>query len=249
MPTTLRDQLGTSLNGDHRFDRFNPAAGLTWRLGRGLTAYAGYAEASRTPTPAELSCASPEAPCSLTDFFLSDPPLKLVTADTWEAGLRGRQKRGDLTLSWSAACSTPTRATTSAGWRAMCAGAGSSRTSATAHQGVEAQTELSAGRWRGYATYAFTDATLPDAADHGEPRQSCRRRDGQIYVRPGDRMPGVARQRVKAGVTYARRTGVSPWTPSPPRAGRFGGQGEPDAGGPGICGGEPVRRIPHHPRP
>jgi len=85
----LRDQLGDELDGDHHFERFNPGAGLTYQLAGGLTAYAGLAYASRAPTPAELSCADPDAPCSLTNFFVSDPPLERVDARTVEAGFRG----------------------------------------------------------------------------------------------------------------------------------------------------------------
>ena len=55
-----------------------------------MTAYVGYSEANRAPTPAELSCASPAAPCSLTNFFVGDPDLKQVVAHTVEAGLRGK---------------------------------------------------------------------------------------------------------------------------------------------------------------
>ena len=78
------------MDGRHEFSRFNPAAGLTWRFAEGATAYAGYSEANRAPSPAELSCADPLAPCSLTNFFVGDPPLKQVKARTVEAGVRGR---------------------------------------------------------------------------------------------------------------------------------------------------------------
>ena len=54
-----RDQInpggGTdSLDGDHRFSRFNPAIGLSWAASPALGAYAGYSEGSRTPTAIEL---------------------------------------------------------------------------------------------------------------------------------------------------------------------------------------------------
>src|SRR5581483_8406880 len=38
----LDDQLGTVLNGDHRFQRFNPAAGLTYNPSPALTTYLSY---------------------------------------------------------------------------------------------------------------------------------------------------------------------------------------------------------------
>ena len=50
----LEDQLGTSLNGDHTFQRFNPMVGATYKLVPGINLYAGYSESNRAPTPAEL---------------------------------------------------------------------------------------------------------------------------------------------------------------------------------------------------
>ena len=41
-----------------------------------LTAYAGYSEANRAPTPLELGCADPAHPCIIAAFLVSDPPLE-----------------------------------------------------------------------------------------------------------------------------------------------------------------------------
>ena len=62
---------------------------MTYKVTPWLTAYAGYAEANRAPTPAELSCAGPNNSCSLANFFVGDPNLKQVVAHTVEVGLRG----------------------------------------------------------------------------------------------------------------------------------------------------------------
>src|ERR1019366_1333719 len=85
----LDDQNGGDLTGNHGYERFNPAAGISYQVAPWLTAYAGYAEANRAPTPAELSCAGPTASCSLANFFVGDPNLKQVVAHTVELGLRG----------------------------------------------------------------------------------------------------------------------------------------------------------------
>ncbi len=50
---SLEDQLGSALNGDHTFTRFNPVIGGTYKITSELTAYAGYSEANRVPTPLE----------------------------------------------------------------------------------------------------------------------------------------------------------------------------------------------------
>lgn len=85
----LNDQNGGDMTGSHSYQRINPAAGITYKVTPWLTAYAGYAEANRAPTPAELSCASAAASCSLANFFVGDPNPKQVIAHTVEAGMRG----------------------------------------------------------------------------------------------------------------------------------------------------------------
>jgi outer membrane receptor protein involved in Fe transport len=76
-------------NSTHTFTRFNPAAGLTYKLSPQMTSYVSYSESSRVPTAAELTCHDQTNPCALPNSFLSDPPLDMVVAKTWEAGLRG----------------------------------------------------------------------------------------------------------------------------------------------------------------
>ncbi len=91
----LEDQIDDDLNGDHTFQRFNPAVGLTWRIGA-ATFYAGYSEASRAPSPVELTCADEDDPCRLPNAFVADPPLEQVVAKTFEAGVRGALERRPL---------------------------------------------------------------------------------------------------------------------------------------------------------
>ena len=79
-----------NLNGNHNFERLNPSAGLTYQLLPSVNVYGNYAESARAPTPMELSCADPQAPCKLPNSFLSDPPLNQVVAHTWETGFRGK---------------------------------------------------------------------------------------------------------------------------------------------------------------
>ena len=88
------------LSGSHSFDRFNPAAGFTYKVAEPLTLYGSYSESSRVPTPMELSCADEDDPCKLPNAFIADPPLAQVVAKTWEAGFRGNlselMDKGDL---------------------------------------------------------------------------------------------------------------------------------------------------------
>ena len=84
----IKDPTKT-LNGSHTFDRLNPSAGLTYQALSNLNLYGNYSESTRAPSPVELSCADPQAPCKLPNSFVSDPDLKQVVAKTWETGLRG----------------------------------------------------------------------------------------------------------------------------------------------------------------
>jgi outer membrane receptor protein involved in Fe transport len=78
-----------TLDGSHTFERLNPSAGLTYQIRDNLNVYGSYSESTRAPTPMELSCADPAAPCKLPNSFVSDPPLQQVVAKTWEGGFRG----------------------------------------------------------------------------------------------------------------------------------------------------------------
>lgn len=91
-----------NLNGHHTFERLNPSAGLTYQLLDNVTTYGNYSESARAPTPMELSCADPEAPCKLPNSFVSDPPLNQVVSKTWEGGFRGNlNKLVDGKMNWN----------------------------------------------------------------------------------------------------------------------------------------------------
>jgi outer membrane receptor protein involved in Fe transport len=81
-----------SLDGDHTFRRFNPAAGLTFSPSSRLNLYLGYSEGSRAATSIELGCANPDEPCKLPNAMAGDPPLDQVVTRTMEAGVRGEYR-------------------------------------------------------------------------------------------------------------------------------------------------------------
>lgn len=84
----LIDDGEGSLDGDHKFHRFNPAFGLDYQINNEFTAKLSYSESSRVPSPAELSCADEDDPCKLPNGFVADPPLEQVVAKTVEASLQ-----------------------------------------------------------------------------------------------------------------------------------------------------------------
>ncbi|MEO6802186.1 MAG: TonB-dependent receptor, partial [Granulicella sp.] len=87
------------LNSNNVFQRFNPAAGFTYKPSRFFNTYFNYSEASRSPTSIELGCADPDQPCNLPNALVSDPPLKQVVSRTFEVGLRSNEEGS---LRWSA---------------------------------------------------------------------------------------------------------------------------------------------------
>jgi iron complex outermembrane recepter protein len=91
------------LNGEHEYNRFNPAAGFTYKIQPGLTSYFSYSESSRAPTAVELACADANAPCSLPNGFLADPPLEQVVNKSFEVGFNGVMPKLSLlsNVSWS----------------------------------------------------------------------------------------------------------------------------------------------------
>lgn len=78
-----------SLTGDHSFNRFNPAVGLSFTPTKDLTVYGSYNEGMRAPTSMELGCANPAVPCKLPNAMAGDPPLEKVVSKTYEVGARG----------------------------------------------------------------------------------------------------------------------------------------------------------------
>ena len=88
-----------SLNGSYVYQRFNPAAGLTYTPTSFASLYFSYSESSRAPSTTELGCSNPNDPCNLPNALVSDPPLKQVVTRTFEAGARSA---GEGNLKWSA---------------------------------------------------------------------------------------------------------------------------------------------------
>jgi outer membrane receptor protein involved in Fe transport len=96
-----------SLTGRHAFQRFNPAAGVTFAPLPSFSTYFSYTESNRAPTSIELGCADPQNPCHLPNSLASDPPLDQVVAHTLEAGVRSSaESRVNWSFAWYRARNT-----------------------------------------------------------------------------------------------------------------------------------------------
>jgi iron complex outermembrane receptor protein len=182
-------------------------AGATYKFSSNLSAYAGYAEANRAPTPAELGCADPNQPCLLAAFLVSDPNLKQVVSKTWQGGFRGNfSPFGHGHLDWSAGVfhtenynDILTAISPAIPTRGYFQNAGD-----TLRQGVEASGKYQFDRLTLSANYAYVDATFLNNLTIPSPNNPfADPNTGNIYVHPGDHIPSIPAHRFKAAFDYS----------------------------------------------
>lgn len=201
----VRDVLGTSpdLNSDSTFTRLNPVAGLTYKIAPWLTAYGGYSESNRAPTPLELGCSNPSKPCLLENFLVSDPPLQQVVAHTYEAGLRGNSPFADGTFEWKAGLFRTDSDNDIITLASFIQGRGYyQNVPQTRRQGVELSAEYKSARWLAYVGYSYIDATYRFNGTLASPNNPSADANGNIYVVSGNRIPGIPQHQFKAGAEY-----------------------------------------------
>ncbi|MCC7413004.1 MAG: TonB-dependent receptor [Gammaproteobacteria bacterium] len=223
----IRDLSGErpELDGEHTFERFNPAFGLAWQAGALANLYASYSESSRAPTPIELSCnegvfqiaranaiADGEDPddidleCRLPNAFLADPPLAQVVAKSFEAGARGRlSAASDYHVGFFHTVNhddiifqTTGRAT------GLFANVDQTR-----RLGVEAELSGIRGGLDWYASYSYVQASFEDDFRVLSPNHPDADGDGEIQVTAGDRIPGIPEHTLKIGGDYSFPAGVA----------------------------------------
>ena len=177
-----------SLTSRNSFQRFNPAAGVTYAVPRGgMSLYFSYSEGSRAPTSIELGCADPNQPCKLPNAMAADPPLKQVVTRTFEAGLRGKLENG---LSWSAGWFRARNsddilfvASTQTGYGYF------KNFGETQRQGLELAGDWKWKRVTAGLGYTLLDATYQSSETVSGGSNSAGDSDGVIQVHPGSRIP------------------------------------------------------------
>jgi iron complex outermembrane receptor protein len=202
----LADRLGDNLTGQNRYSRFNPAIGATYRFSPDTTAYVGYAENNRAPTPSEIECANPTAPCLLPSSFSSDPPtLHQVVSHSWELGLRGKfalQQLVDGRFSWNASLFRTeldddiyaVASSISTGYFQNIGG--------TRRQGAELGLRYQSDRFSAFANYSYVAATFESTFLLNSRQNLFADADGEIQITPGDKLPGIPAHRIKVGADY-----------------------------------------------
>ena len=190
----LYDQAGTELNGNHTYQRFNPSGGMTYAFTEEFMTYASYNEANRAPTAVELACSNPEKPCRVPNAFVSDPPLEQVVAKTAEAGFRGTVKKFySGNFDWNAGYfNTVSSNDIQFINSGIISGQGYfSNVGQTLRQGLEVGVNANYDPVRFGFNYMYLDATFQSPFVSNSPNNPYANDLGQVFVSPGDAIPGV----------------------------------------------------------
>jgi iron complex outermembrane receptor protein len=208
--TRDRSGIAPELSGNHRFSRVNPMAGLTWKLADWISAFGGYSEANRAPTPLELDCADPNLPCLLEGSLVADPPLKQVVAHTGEAGLRGTTAAMAGTLDWSAGLFTTDSDNDIVSLASTIAGRGYfANVPLTRRRGVDVSARFAAPGWSTFFTYSYLDATYQFTGLLASPNNPAADADGNVLVTPGRHIPLNPAHQLRAGADVQVLEGLS----------------------------------------
>ena len=189
------------LNGDHSYDRVNPAVGLTYAFTPDYSGYASYSESSRAPTPIELACADPDAPCTLPNAFLADPPLDQVVTKSWEGGFRGNYMGTSWHVGGFHAVNFDDILFISTGGATGNQGF-FSNVGETRRLGAELSLAGTVDKFDWFLNYSYIEATFQTAYTSASPNHPDADINGDIQVESGDRIPGIPAHTLKLGGIY-----------------------------------------------
>ena len=202
---TLSDELGNDplLNGSHEYSHFNPTIGATYKLTPNMTLYGDYAITNRAPTPLELGCSDPLRPCLIDNALVGDPSLQQVVTYTYEAGVRGHFDIAKGQLNWALGGYHALNTNDIINVASPIPGHEYFQNAGdTQRQGVEANATYKWDRWNIYANYTYVDATFRDYLTLSSPNNPFANAAGNIFVVPGDHLPGIPDYRLKIGAEY-----------------------------------------------
>ncbi|HQT71040.1 MAG TPA: TonB-dependent receptor [Thiobacillus sp.] len=197
--------LPTQLDSDGRYRKFNPAIGLTWQFTPQFTAYGGWSQGNRAPSPIELGCSDPQNACVLPNALQSDPPLKQVVSRTFETGLRGSFEPG---LRWNASLFRTANQDDLLFVSSGLARGYFTNFGRTLRQGVELGLGQQTDRLNWSVSYSYLRAThdasaclVSESNSTAETSPACGG-EGEIAVRRGDRLPGLPAHNLKLNADW-----------------------------------------------
>lgn len=193
-----------NLDANYTYNKLNPAVGLTYVFGPALSAYGGWSQGNRAPTPIELGCADPTNPCSLPNAMAADPFLEQVTSRTIEAGMRGKISER---LDWNAGVF---RSVNKDDILFVAEGTGSlgyfTNFGKTQRQGLElGMSGGSGGRFNWSLDYSYVDATFESTAcivSEGNSTAGVGCPGDGILVTPGNSIPGIPQHQLRLSADY-----------------------------------------------
>ncbi len=196
-PTGKRPELA----GNHRFQSFNVGAGLLWDVSQSNSLYTNLQSSSRTPTPVELACSHPDAPCTLPNSFLADPPLDDVRSISAELGMRGtlgfidQYQVGAFIISAENDIVFQTTGGTSSNQGFF------QNAADTRRMGIELQLAGGDETWNWYVHYTYLQATFESSFFSSTPNHPAAGDDGKLPVASGSDIPLIPDHNLKVGAS------------------------------------------------
>lgn len=188
---------GDTLDGDHDFHHLSPSLGMTWQFMPDTALVASWGQSSRAPTPVELSCADPDAPCKLPNGFVSDPPLEQVVTNTWELGVEHNAESLQAAVTLFYAENQDDIIFQQAG--GLPSEGYFDNVGDTLRQGVETSLSKSWHNWQLSLAYTYLDATFQSPYVSFSPNNPL---GGNRLVEKGDRLPGLPEHSAKASLEW-----------------------------------------------
>jgi iron complex outermembrane receptor protein len=202
----LADQLGTNLDGYSRFVHFNPAIGATYKVLPTMTLYGGVSQNTRTPTASEIACSNPLQPCLLPTNLAGDPPnLRQVISHTAELGLRGTIPHVGVPegeVSWNVSAFRTLLKDDIYGIATSVSQGFYQNIGDTRRQGFEAGFSYKTHDWSTYVNWSLVQATFRSPFTESSPSNPYQNANSDIFLEPGDHLPGIPEQRLKMGADY-----------------------------------------------
>ncbi|ACA86938.1 TonB-dependent receptor [Shewanella woodyi] len=188
---------GKTLDGDHDFSNLSPSVGIHWTSSAETALFASYGRSGRAPTPVELSCADPEAPCKLPNGFVSDPPLEQVITDTFEIGAEYSSNGLSLGLTLFHARNQDDIIFQQAS--GLPSEGFFDNVGDTQRQGGEVFYKQQWQDWQLAFSYSYLDATFQSDYISFSPNNPL---GGDRLVTSGDAIPGLPKHNAKAGLEW-----------------------------------------------
>ena len=201
----FQNQLDNTDNTTNNFHHLSPRGGISYDAGGGSSLYGSVGSSFRAPAIVELACADPTASCPLPFALGDDPPLEPVRATTYEVG--GKLLRGTWLLDASVFRTDVRNEIFFIESPGSLVSGYFTNLDKTRREGVELSvtSSLMGDRASWYVNYAYTRATFQSNAQIFSTRSSSDFEGSPLFgpnnVTPGDRMPLVPANQIKAGLS------------------------------------------------